>query len=190
MKLAVIVLAAGVSRRFGAANKLLQPLQGQPLLMHVLQLAKQIPASQYCAVCSKETAPLASDNGWQVVINPQPEQGQSSSLRLGLSACRDSDGCLFLLGDQPFVTLETLQKLIAAFGQEPHCIHGCRVEGRFSIPSVFPADVYEELLAQTGDVGGRQVMQAHPERVRMIDVASKEHFDIDTAEDLQKANLL
>lgn len=187
MKLAVVVLAAGASHRFGAENKLLQPFRGEPLLCAALRLAKTVPAAEYRAVCSKETLPLAQQAGFAVTLNTEPELGQSHSLRLGLQQCRGTDGCIFLTGDQPFVRQQTLQKLVAAHQREPECIIGCDVNGRFRIPSLFPAGVYEELLRQEGDVGGREVMRAHPELVRLIPVAEWEHFDIDTQQDLQEA---
>lgn len=59
MNLSLVVLAAGASRRFGAANKLLQLLDGKPLLCHTLELAAALPVMQRTAVCSVETAPLA-----------------------------------------------------------------------------------------------------------------------------------
>ena len=151
MNLSLVVLAAGASRRFGAANKLLQLLDGKPLLCHTLELAAALPVMQRTAVCSVETAPLAEAAGFTVLLNPQPELGQSHSLRLGLAACRESDGCLFLTGDQPFLSVETLHRLINAWEKEPGGIWGCEFEGRFSIPSIFPAAVYGELLAQDGD---------------------------------------
>ena len=117
----------------------------------------------------------------------QPELGQSHSLRLGLAACRESDGCLFLTGDQPFLSVETLHRLINAWEKEPGGIWGCEFEGRFSIPSIFPAAVYGELLTQGGDVGGREVMRAHPELVHTIPAPPQEHFDIDTVADLTAA---
>ena len=94
MNLSLVVLAAGASRRFGAANKLLQLLDGKPLLCHTLELAAALPVMQRTAVCSVETAPLAKAAGFTVLLNPQPELGQSHSLRLGLAACRESDGAL------------------------------------------------------------------------------------------------
>lgn len=107
--------------------------------------------------------------------------------RLGLAACRESDGCLFLTGDQPFLSVETLHRLINAWEKEPGGIWGCEFEGRFSIPSIFPAAVYGELLTQDGDVGGREVMRAHPELVHTIPAPPQEHFDIDTVADLAAA---
>ncbi len=187
MKPALVVLAAGASRRFGTENKLLQPLFGKPLLCHTLERAAALPVTRKIAVCSVESAPLAEAAGFTVVPNPQPELGQSHSLRLGLAACRDTDGCLFLTGDQPFITEETLQRLIAAWQGEPGGIWGCDFEGRFSIPSIFPAAVYGELLTQDGDVGGREVMRAHPELVHTIPAPPQEHFDIDTVADLAAA---
>ncbi len=187
MNLSLVVLAAGASRRFGEANKLLQPLAGQPLLCHTLELTAALPVMQRVAVCSAETAPLAEAAGFTVLLNPQPELGQSHSLRMGLAACRQSDGCLFLTGDQPFLSGDTLRRLITAWQEEPQGIWGCEFEGRFSIPSIFPAAVYGELLAQDGDVGGREVMRAHPELVRTVPAPPQEHFDIDTQADLRAA---
>ena len=129
----------------------------------------------------------AREAGFTVLINNEPERGQSHSLRLGLAACRHSDGCLFLTGDQPFVSVPTLLRLIAAWQQEPDAIWGCDYQGRFSIPSIFPAAVYGELLSQGGDVGGREVMRAHPELVRTIAAPVEEHIDSDTPSDLAAA---
>ena len=187
MNLSLVVLAAGASRRFGAANKLLQPLSGKPLLCHTLEVSASLPVSQRVAVCSVETAPLAKAAGFTVLLNPQPELGQSHSLRLGLAACRQSDGCLFLTGDQPFLSADTLLRLISAWQTQPQGIWGCEFEGRFSIPSIFPAAVYEELLSQDGDIGGREVMRAHPELVHTVPAPLQEHFDIDTEADLLAA---
>ena len=152
-----------------------------------LELAAALPVMQRAAVCSVETAPLAEAAGFTVLLNPQPVLGQSHSLRLGLAACRESDGCLFLTGDQPFLSVETLHRLINAWEKEPGGIWGCDFEGRFSIPSIFPAAVYGELLTQDGDVGGREVMRAHPELVHTIPAPPQEHFDIDTVADLTAA---
>ena len=156
MKPALVVLAAGASRRFGTENKLLQPLAGKPLLCHTLERAAALPVARRVAVCSAESAPLAEAAGFTVVLNPQPELGQSHSL-------------------------------IAAWQGDPGGIWGCDFEGRFSIPSIFPAAVYGELLAQDGDVGGREVMRAHPELVHTIPAPPQEHFDIDTVADLAAA---
>lgn len=69
MNLSLVVLAAGASRRFGAANKLLQLLDGKPLLCHTLELAAALPVMQRAAVCSVETAPLAEAAGFTVLLN-------------------------------------------------------------------------------------------------------------------------
>ena len=57
MNLSLVVLAAGASRRFGADNKLLQLLDGKPLLCHTLALAAALPVMQRAVDCSVDNAP-------------------------------------------------------------------------------------------------------------------------------------
>ena len=187
MKLAVIVLAAGASKRFGKPNKLMQDFNGKPLVRNVLDLAASFPFCRHVAVCGEATEPIARDAGFVTVLNTEPERGQSLSMKLGVARCSDCDGALFMTGDQPFVTPETIRRLIAEFEAHPDCIIGCSVEGRFCIPSVFPSLVFPELLSQEGDVGGREVMRAHKDSVRLLPIDPKEHFDIDTPQDLSRA---
>lgn len=187
MKLAVIVLAAGASKRFGAPNKLLQDFGGKPLLQAVFDLAMKVPVEKRIAVCSTETLPLAEKNGFTAILNGEPEKGQSSSMRLGVAECFGCDGAMFLTGDQPFVLQSTLDRLIAVFSAEPEAIVGCSIEGHFCIPSIFPASLFAELLAQQGDIGGREVMRTHADRVRRVPIQEEEHFDIDTPEDFRRA---
>lgn len=188
MKLAVIVMAAGASKRFGEANKLLQPFRGKPLLQNVLELAAKIPADRRIAVCSNDTSAIAEGCGFTPIRNTEPEKGQSLSMRLGIAECDGCNGAMFLTGDQPFVSPDTLKKLVAAFHKAPDRIIGCSVHGRFCIPSIFPAQVFGELLNQCGDVGGREVMRAHPDLVTLIPIEEREHFDIDTPQDFAEAS--
>ena len=85
MKLSLVVLAAGASRRFGETNKLLQPLAGKPLLCHTLELTASLPVTQRVAVCSAETAPLAEVAGYRAA---EPTAGAGTEPQPAAGTCR------------------------------------------------------------------------------------------------------
>lgn len=113
-RLAVIVLAAGASRRFGAADKLLAPLDGRPLAMHAFALAGAVGAGQALAITArKETAALAEAAGL-TPVPVTPGGDQSDSVRAGLAALRPQIGAvLFMLADMPWLRTGDLAALLS-----------------------------------------------------------------------------
>ena len=198
MKIAMIMLAAGNSRRFGA-NKLLYEVDGIPMYRHVLgqliQVKRQLEeglkrtytgnlpdikcriavVTQYDSI-----AETAVEQGIQVLYNPHPEKGISSSLRIGLNANLDADAVLFTVSDQPWLTCDTICKLIQTFldcGKEIACI-SC--QGKMGNPCIFSKKYYEELLSLEGDKGGKRVIMKHLEDTCIYEVNdARELEDID-----------
>ncbi len=190
MKLACLLTAAGSSSRFGP-DKLLMPIEGQPLGVRTLEMLRQTPFALRVLVTSRDKAYLieaAEKRGVDVVINPAPEQGMSSSVRLGTEHIQKAgayDGILYAVADQPNLSLMTLKRLIHAFEDQPQCIWAPEAEGKRGNPVLFPASLIGELLAVKGDQGGRQVIADHPDLLRTVVVSSLELKDIDTKEDLR-----
>ena len=53
---------------------------------------------------------------------------------------------------------------------------------------LFPSSLREEFLLLEGDVGGKVLIQTHPELVRTVGIPSEEELiDIDTLEDYETA---
>ena len=85
MRLACLVTAAGSGSRFGM-DKLMLPVSGQPMGSHALDTLRLDAFSLRVLVTSKDKGYLmdaAKERGFGVVINPAPERGMSSSVRLG-----------------------------------------------------------------------------------------------------------
>ena len=116
-----MVLAAGAGSRFGG-GKLLAELNGRPLLDHVLATVREGGPAQTIVVVGPAATGLeaiAAANGARTVVNPAPEEGLSSSVRIGLAVlavtrAEDLDGALIVLGDQPRTSLATIKALLAA----------------------------------------------------------------------------
>src|SRR5688572_2657105 len=90
---AALVLAAGAGKRFGG-QKLLAELNGIPILQHVLNLAAAAELDPIVVVLGPDAETLAARMSWRDearVINPAPEEGLSSSVRLGLESLAASE---------------------------------------------------------------------------------------------------
>lgn len=125
-----VVLAAGLGRRFGGA-KLVAPLQGRPVVAHVcsaVALAREagvVAAGWLVAAKGDEAvAALARVAGLEVIINEQPEEGVSGSIRrglAGLSTTRNTarfGAALVVLGDQPLLRVETMRRLVESWRED------------------------------------------------------------------------
>lgn len=101
-----------------------------------------------------------------VLENPEYPAGQSTSMHVGLRAAPAAcSGYLFLLGDQPAITPAFIDDLIARHARAPGKILVPTAGGRGASPVLFPAALRAELLAVTGDQGGRPLLAAHPELI-------------------------
>ena len=197
MKIAMIMLAAGNSRRFGA-NKLLYEVDGMPMYKHILGQLIQVKSQleelnriytgnlpdikcKIAVVTQYDTiAETVGEYGIQVLHNPHPEMGISSSLKIGLSTNLDADAVLFTVSDQPWLTCDTICKLIQTFldsGKEIACIS---FQGKMGNPCIFSKKYYEDLLSLEGDKGGKRVIMKHLEDTCIYEVNdARELEDID-----------
>lgn len=207
MKIALIMLAAGNSRRFGS-NKLLYEIDGKPMYRHILEklmvvtellekneyeslerCEKQNEESNRIIAASDET--VKRDNcykkitvvtqyeeieqtarklGANVYINPHPDEGISSSLKIGLKANLDADVCLFTVSDQPWLTTATIHQLITLQKNSGKGIACVSCEGKLGNPCIFTKKYYDVLLSLTGDKGGKSVITAHRDDTAVLKV--------------------
>jgi molybdenum cofactor cytidylyltransferase len=124
----------------------------------------------------------------KVVVNPYSKRGMSTSIRKGLQAIHPgSAGILIALGDQPFLKTRTVNALVHAFDRREEGIIIPSFQGRMGHPIIFHKSYRKELLNLRGDVGGRTVIERHPEAVKMVPVKSEGVVkDVDTWQDYVK----
>lgn len=171
-------------------NKLLTPVNGRLMLVHVVSAALASRVDTVCVVTGHHRdAVEAALAGLPVRLahNPDHASGLSSSLRLGLSAIPDDvEGAVVCLGDMPAVTAGHIDALIAAFAAEPgHDICVPVFAGRRGNPVLWGRDHFTRLASVTGDRGGRDLLRQYP--VREVDVPDDGILrDIDDAETLAR----
>jgi CTP:molybdopterin cytidylyltransferase MocA len=192
MSIAAVVLAAGAGSRFGG-GKLTAPLEGRPILGHVVEAARAAGLDPIVVVVPPSGELDALDLGVvRRVTNETPEEGLSSSVRIGL---RELDGqpdvtaAVILPGDQPRVRPETIGALLDAADATPDTpfLAAHHVDDRSPNPVVARRSVWRLADELAGDRGFGPVLSAHPELVRWIDVAGS-NPDVDTPGDLALLN--
>lgn len=179
---AIILMAAGIGRRFGS-NKLLAPFRGRPLWEYAWERAveaKKELGIQVLMVSGYQ--PLLQAPEVIPVCNDLPLLGASHTVRLGVKEAEKlgMQYAVFMVSDQPMLKTSSLKRLIEA--REPGKIVCLSKDGRAGNPVVFHRDFFPELLALTGDRGGKMVMHRHMDAVKWVEANEmSELTDIDTA---------
>ena len=179
-----VVLAAGSASRFGG-NKLTAAVEGIALIRRALSA---VPAERFSRVAVVTQYPeirdLAEAFSFTPVWNDAPEAGVSRSIALGLGAIGDCPGALFLVADQPLLRRESVNALVTLWGEKPEGIAALGHRGVRGNPCLFPARLFPELLALTGDRGGAAVIRRHEDLLSLLEVDPRELQDADTPEAL------
>ncbi len=93
----------------------------------------------------------------------------------------------FILGDQPLITSIIIKKLIKSFSPGKGEIVVPYFKNKRGNPVLFDICWKDELMAVTGDVGGRVLIKAHPEKIKRVNISDETILlDIDREEDYEK----
>lgn len=181
-----IVLAAGTSSRFGATKQLFE-VAGKPLVQHAVDAAAGGGVDEIVVVLGHEagriTPVLRLPPNARVVVNPDYEEGQSTSLSTGLAAADPaSDAAVVLLADQPGIAAAHVRLLVEAFRANPAPILRLRFRDGPG-PALLSRAVWAEASRLEGDTGARVLITARPDRVREVPVDEELPPDLDTPED-------
>lgn len=183
----LVVLAAGQASRMGLP-KLLLPLQGRSLVRFTIERLLESPVQTTVVVLGAH-ADLVRDELADLpvafAVNERYAEGQSTSLRAGLSALpADAEAVVFALADQPLVTADVVRSLVERYTATGRPIVYPTYAGQQGTPVLFARALFPEIHALTGDVGARQVIRRHPDAAVEVPFPSAEPLrDVDTWED-------
>jgi molybdenum cofactor cytidylyltransferase len=189
-KITGIILAAGSASRIGRIKQLLA-FRETTLLGQVIENAVGSLLDEVVVVLghgADEIQRAVRLEGARVVLNEVYAQGQSTSLRAGLSAlATETDAVMFILGDQPLVAPEVMNALIEGYCRTKAPIVLPTYRGRRGNPVVIDRGLFPQVESLTGDTGARVLFQGYAEEIVEIDVDDDSiHFDLDTWEDYEE----
>ena len=182
-----VILAAGKSSRMGTEKALLpwpatvrvevNP-EGRTLLSAAIAALKT-QTEQVVVVAGANAAtlaPIIDTCGAHLVVNPEPDRGQFSSLQAGLRevAARAYDAAMITPVDCPPLTAATLERLRAEFEQAAAAGHWAVApehDGRHGHPLLAGRELIDAFLRAPVSANAREVKRAHAELIKYVPVA-------------------
>ncbi len=180
MRVGAVILAAGASKRLGKPKQLLI-LGGETLLERAVRVARAAGCSPVVVVlgASAEAVEAGCElDDAVVVVNESWAEGMGSSLRAGVGALGDVDGCIAMACDMPAVTAGHLRALMS-WGEATASFYS----GKRGVPAYFPVESFPSLLELRGDSGAKELLRG----ARFVELAGGE-LDVDTTEDVARAH--
>ena len=171
-----VLLAAGESKRFVDGNKLLQPLNGKPLLFHALESLQASNVDKIVVVVQPDDNALITrlqtelnSDELNIIGNKQFHSGMASSIRAGIAHCSEHFATLICLGDMPHVAPQVINQLIEAARKERSAdiVVPVGAAGRGN-PKLFKCTQFKHLAQLRGDAGARALLRQHPDRVTEV----------------------
>jgi molybdenum cofactor cytidylyltransferase len=189
-KVAIIVLAAGESRRMGQPKQLLE-VNGQSLLRHTVEAALGTNAQPVVVVIGahkKQVVPELANLPVTVIDNQFWQTGMASSVKMGMAGLwmitKETDAVLLLVCDQPYVSTELLQQLIDTYQKKQPRLVACRYAHQVGVPALFDRSLFEELLTLDGEKGAKPVLMSHLDEAHLVRF-EQGIIDLDTPDDYQ-----
>lgn len=186
----VIVLAAGASARLGRPKQLL-PFRGTTLLRYLTEQAIASDAHHVRVVVGAHQELIrdqVADLIVTVVDHPHWSGGLSTSIHAGLASLPAGvDSVILMLGDQPRVTSEHLNALIARQRATKKGLVASRYQQMPGVPALFTRRYFSDLANLRGDAGAKTVLLLRSNDVAYVDLPGGE-IDIDTEDDWRRMN--
>ena len=185
--ISAILLAAGQSKRMGELKQLM-PFGQSTIVEQAIDNLVGSAVNEVIVVVgykAEDVIKTIAAKAVKLVINPDYEQGMSTSVIAGLNLVHSGVQAVMLaLGDQPLVNSQTINRLIDEFRDRDKGIAIPTYQGRRGHPIIFAIKYKEKLLELKGDVGGRQIIKDHPNDVLEVVVNSESIIaDFDTTGD-------
>jgi CTP:molybdopterin cytidylyltransferase MocA len=187
LRVAAVVLAAGKSQRMGR-NKLILRIGGRTVLDRVLSSVEASRVEAVYVVLGHRPEDLVSiveAHSAEAVLNPDYEEGMTSSFKTGLSRV-SVDAAFLCLGDQVVLDPVLMDRMIDAMEAHPEALIVSPVhEGRRGHPVLFRDTLFPEIMGLGSGDTMKDVVEGHGDRHMEVEGDVWCTLDMDTPEDYE-----
>lgn len=187
MMINAVILASGFSRRMGK-NKLLEKIGPKYLIQYIIETVLESAVDNVVVVYRDKELEnvLKQYNRIQMIFNKNAANGQSEAIKKAINGMNGVGNYLFFVGDQPLISVDTINMIINEYDQNESEIVAAMYNGKRGNPVLFSNNMVPELLKLEGDEGGRQVLRNNEHKIAYVNISDlKESFDVDCPKDLE-----
>ena len=187
--IAPVILAAGDSKRMGYPKALL-PLGEEIFLTRILRVLREVGFTRPRLILGRDAALISAritDYATDIIVNPNPDKGQLSSIQLGISGLTDNIEAVMLWPvDQPAVSVELTCRLTELF-----ITNDCRIavpfrNGKRGHPAIFHRTLIHEFMDAPMEKGAKGIISRYESETCFLTTDESAAFtDIDTPSDYQ-----
>lgn len=161
--LAVAILAAGRSARFGAEDKLAALFRGKPLGLHTAEALTGLEFGHRWVIVRTADHPCAPGWTWagfETVVNADAAQGMGASLRCAAERAKEAgaEGLMVCLADMPLVPSAHFSALVQAWTERGGLV-ASQDGALVSPPAIFSREQFGALSSLTGDQGAKPLLK-------------------------------
>ena len=172
--IAGLILAAGESSRMGTPKATLA-YRGRTFLELIVETLREGGLERLFVVLGHQAGEIQQRvkiEGAGVLINPDYQSGQTSSLQAGLRALAadDPEAVLLCLVDHPAVSAETIRMIASAFRKSGAPVVIPTYHGRRGHPALIGRQLFDGLLALPLGAGADSVVRKYRPLTKFVEV--------------------
>ena len=188
--IAPVILAAGDSKRMGYPKALL-PLEDEIFLTRILRVLKEAGCARPRLILGRDADIVREricDFQTDILVNPDPDRGQLSSIQMGISGLSEKfEAAMLWPVDQPAVSAELTRRLVGLF------VAGkCRIavpfrDGKRGHPAIFHRTMFHEFMNAPMEKGAKGIISRYESETCFLPTDESAAFkDIDTPSDYEE----
>ena len=185
-RVVVMLLASGLSRRYGRRDKLMARLGYKHLIDHSADIIASLPALARVAVCPPDHHNIRDRLAGRFVIalNRKPRRGLGHSIAVGAQVALQfkPEAIVVCMADMPFIEPWLIQALPARLG-DADIVHAGAPD-RMHPPTAFAAACFDQLRKLDGDDGAKRIIGQGGFRVLGLNAPAPLLLDVDTRDEL------
>jgi CTP:molybdopterin cytidylyltransferase MocA len=183
----ILILAAGGSTRMGGRDKLLETVDGHPLIrtQTLRALATGQPVFVTVPALDHPRTQAIADLNVRLIAIPNAAEGLSTSLRTGVKALPKADAFMVTLADLVAIHTQDMNALLNARGEHPYARvwRAATLDKKPGHPVIFDSSLRQEFDVLMGDQGAGPIIAAHSDNVHLVPIGDNALLDLDTPED-------